>query len=528
MDHLRSFRAAPVPTIQASPKIAAVAGPLRDLRNEPVLNLAAIQGDILLGHAKKAEALVFLTIQDPAVFAGFLQRLPITSCADVFRPDPGTAGSTAIATGMPPPNPRFGIALSISGLRKLDRDPGAGGLLEPLVETMAERAVAVLNDPDPATWTFGGPGEDVDGVLVITGAERADVDAALARLLVQPDADGYAVVGDAVTGEVRPGAAEGHEHFDFLDGVSQPGIRGCVDAAQTVPLTRNADPTEPDQGLAGQDLLWPGEFVLGYATQVAGPDFREKGDPVDLPQLWMADGSFLVVRRLTQLVPEMHDGVAAQTPAGQSASQLEAQLVGRWPNGAAVVDHPDADDPGLGTDPARNNDFEFDGDREGLTCPWGAHIRKAYPRNDVPFNLEPSGEEEKAAEAFTQTHRMLRRGIQFGPELTAEETASRRTTEERGLLFKCYVADIADQFEFVQQAWCNEEQFAHPDAGIDPIIGQAAGGAARPFLGVGTVRSKPAFTFEPWVRMTGGGYYFAPSLDFIRGLDASAQVPAPE
>lgn len=32
--------------------------------------------------------------------------------------------------------------------------------------------------------------------------------------------------------------------------------------------------------------------------------------------------------------------------------------------------------------------------------------------------------------------------------------------------------------------------------------------------------------------MTGGGYFFAPSLDFIRGLDTSVQappqVPAPE
>lgn len=463
MEQLKSSRAAPVPTSQSSPQIAAVAGPTRDLGNEPVLNLAAIQGDILLGHAKKAEALVFLTIQDPAAFARFLQELHVTSCADVFRPDPGTAGATAAATGLPPPNPRFGVALSMTGLRKLGRDPGTGGLLEPLEATMAGRAVAVLNDPDPATWAFGGPGEDVDGVVVITGAERSDVDAALGGRFAQPGADGYSVVGDVVTGEVRPGSAEGHEHFDFLDGVSQPGIRGCVDAAQTTPLTRNADNAEPDQGLAGQDLLWPGEFVFGYATQVAGPDFREKGDPVELPQTWMADGSFLVVRRLTQLVPEMHDGVAAQTPAGQSAAQLEAQLVGRWPNGAAVVDHPDADDPDLGTDPARNNDFEFDSDRKGLTCPWGAHIRKAYPRNDVPFNLTPSEEEE--GEAFTQTHRMLRRGIQFGPELTAEETASRRTSEERGLLFKCYVTDIADQFEFVQQAWCNEEQFAHPDAG---------------------------------------------------------------
>jgi len=30
----------------------------------------------------------------------------------------------------------------------------------------------------------------------------------------------------AQTGNVRPGAESGHEHFSWLDGVSQPGIKG--------------------------------------------------------------------------------------------------------------------------------------------------------------------------------------------------------------------------------------------------------------------------------------------------------------
>ena len=48
----------------------------------------------------------------------------------------------------------------------------------------------------------------------------------------------------------------GHEHFGFKDGISQPGVRG-VDPPD--------DPIgNPNQGHPGQDLLWPGEFVLGY------------------------------------------------------------------------------------------------------------------------------------------------------------------------------------------------------------------------------------------------------------------------
>ena len=70
-----------------------------------------------------------------------------------------------------------------------------------------------------------------------------------------------AVLGSVVsvayveTGHVRPGRERTHEHFGFQDGISQPGIRG---------LTR---PLRPNQGLPGQDLIWPGEFIYGYPGQ---------------------------------------------------------------------------------------------------------------------------------------------------------------------------------------------------------------------------------------------------------------------
>src|SRR5438132_70871 len=61
----------------------------------------------------------------------------------------------------------------------------------------------------------------------------------------------------------------GHEHFGFLDGVSQPGVRGQID--QTFPgmkfLQQSKNPDDPGQGLPGSDLVWPGEFVFGYPGQ---------------------------------------------------------------------------------------------------------------------------------------------------------------------------------------------------------------------------------------------------------------------
>src|SRR4051794_2074442 len=57
----------------------------RDLTQEPVLDLAAIQSDLLLGHSKKSEAHIYFEIIDRTTFANFLIGLPITSAADVYR-----------------------------------------------------------------------------------------------------------------------------------------------------------------------------------------------------------------------------------------------------------------------------------------------------------------------------------------------------------------------------------------------------------------------------------------------------------
>lgn len=529
MVQLRSFRAPPVPTsrfheLQEQMKFGKEEKD-RNPEKEPPLNMAGIQGDLLLGHEKSEEAIVFFKLIDHALFKDFLLALPLTSAADVFRPDPEDKKRVAFLTGKAVPDIRFSVAFTLSGLQALGRDPGSTGLLGALAQKLSGRAVAELNDPDPATWMVGKPTDDFDGVIIVTVSEGSDLDAVLASKFDKASAGkfGHIQVFEPLRGKSRPGGAVGHEHFGFLDGVSQPGIRGCVDAAQTILLTQTSS-DDPDQGLPGQDLLWPGEFVLGYETQVAGDDFAEKGPPLDLPQPWMKDGAFLVLRRLQQFVPEFHAGITqAATQQGMSNDLLAAQIVGRWPNGAPVLKS-STDDPDLGTDPQKNNDFEFGDDRKGLTCPWAAHIRKAYPRNDVPGDIDPGDDEGpavKKAEAFTQTHRMLRRGIPFGREVQPEEEAQGKTLHERGLLFKCYVADIEEQFEFVQKAWSNAPDFAHPSSGHDVVIGQASSEGDRAFAGVGEPGKKPTFSFRPWVRMTGGAYFFVPSIDFVKGLGAA-------
>jgi deferrochelatase/peroxidase EfeB len=149
------------------------------------------------------------------------------------------------------------------------------------------------------------------------------------------------------------------------------------------------------------------------------------------------NGAFLVFRRLKQEVPEFDLAVKAAAlkidPTGEalSADLLGAQLVGRWKSGAPLINAPHADDPEFAASTPGSLDFEFDGDRCGLLCPWGAHIRKVYSRDDVPGNVGPTRDEVEAAEAETQRHRMIRRGITYGPELTSQRAKHRAARQSR-------------------------------------------------------------------------------------------------
>ena len=94
----------------------------------------------------------------------------------------------------------------------------------------------------------------------------------------------------------------------------------------------------------------------------------------------------------------------------------------------------------------RNNNFAFAGEiTSSLRCPFAAHVRKTNPRDDLekpPAPISPISVEPR---------RIMRRGIQFGPELTAAEKASGKTIHSRGLLFTCYQTSITNGFQFLQQ-----------------------------------------------------------------------------
>lgn len=195
--------------------------------------------------------------------------------------------------------------------------------------------------------------------------------------------------------------------FGYLDGISNPGVTGFT--------------TSP---FPGQSVIAPGIILTG-----------EDGDTVTRPS-WAKDGSFLAFRKLQQLVPEykkflLDNAVqdeARNLSVQEGADLLGARIIGRWPSGAPVDLAPLADDPALGADPSRNNDFDFAHTDLGLDltsdqsrCPFSAHIRKTRPRADL-------GDANTANQA-------IRAGIPYGPEVSADESAANATSTDRGLAF---------------------------------------------------------------------------------------------
>ncbi|MGR9270773.1 Dyp-type peroxidase (plasmid) [Rhizobium leguminosarum] len=493
----------------------------RDLNLEPLFPTTDIQGDILVGLLKNHEHLIFFKIADVAKFKAFLRSLHITSMQECLDQRAMIKQHKDNGIDVILPTPGLNIAFTASGLKTLGVT-GVPAALTAFTGGMHSSQQA-LQDPPSNTWKVLRPNSNLHGVFVVTGASHAEIVDIISLRLAPQGENGWKLRHEEV-GQVRPDPVRGHEHFGYADGVSQPGVRGRIDA--TTPLTPQQPGAEESQGQKGQDLLWPGEFVFGYPGQDPGAaSFEVKGPDKVPPIAFMQDGAFLVFRRLAQKVPELSRSVklaAASIPAGPNPVNQDligAQMVGRWKSGAPIINAPTSDNTAIADGTPDANAFEFGGDRHGQVCPFAAHVRKAYPRDDVRHDPDVTDEATiDAAEAFTQTHRMMRRGISFGPELTEAEAMSQVSGGQnltRGLLFKCYVTSIENQFEFVQQRWCNADDFSQVGSGIDPIIGQSAN-ALRPFLGAAPVShvdaDKPHLSLRSFVHLEGGEYFFAPAI----------------
>ncbi|KAJ7669280.1 fungal peroxidase [Mycena polygramma] len=448
-----------LPTAEAATAAASAAS----------LNLDDIQGDVLIGMKKNQELFYFFSIANAATFKSKLSSdiLPLITTASQLL-DVSTQPITAL-----------NVAFSQTGLKALN-----------VTESLGDTAFAGgqfadlknLGDPGSTNWVPQFAGTGIHGVFLFASDTVANINAAVASL--------ESNLGDSITkvydlpAAARPGSEAGHEHFGYQDGISNPGVTG---------FTANPVP--------GQALVAPGSILVG-----------ESGDTGSRPA-WAKDGSFLVFRQLQQLVPEFNKFLTANPivenglTAQQGSDLLGARMVGRWKSGAPIDLAPLVDDPVLGADPNRNNNFTFQHPDAILAtnqtrCPFSAHIRKTRPRADL-------GTPEDAV------HHIMRAGIPYGPEVSSSEASSGSTSTERGLAFVAYQSSIANGFKFLQKTWANNAAFVHSGVGADPIIGAAAG-AQRVITGLDPTNSTKAITLTTdFVVSRGGEYFFSPSLSAI-------------
>jgi Dyp-type peroxidase family len=487
--------------------------------------LSDIQGGII-GFNKDHQRLVYLDFPDANSGRQFLSLIhPMLANARDVR-DFNRTYSETVGNGMPTHDLQAtwtNLWLSIEGLRVLDA-PDLEAMPLAFTGGMAQRASLVgdVGISAPSNWVppFSG-GKAPHAVVVVAGddgdpakGDDSDLARGLADVIQIVTTSGVTLLGDPQVGQTVAGN-EGHEHFGFKDGISQPGIKGLT-------VSRNRP----------HDVIAAGEFLVGYEDEdghVSGQPSGAQppapspygGSPVSasatpLPD-WCRNGSFVVYRRLHQDVQGFRNTADQQSQSGLRFDQLAAKLVGRWPSGTPMehvpgmpkTKDPSAEDLGTQTILTNHlNDFDYGGDTDGLRVPRAAHIRKVNPRAaDLP-----GGE-------ASNRHRLIRRGIPYGPPFQDGESPYGDGGPDRGLLFICYQADIADGFEFVQQVWANAVGFQQAGDGEDPVISQDQD--PRSFRLPQSASSKD-LPFAVWVTTTGGGYFFAPSTSAIEQLSGDS------
>ncbi|MBD2386122.1 Dyp-type peroxidase [Cylindrospermum sp. FACHB-282] len=295
------------------------------------------------------------------------------------------------------------------------------------------------------------------------------------------------------------------EHFGFIDGISQPlFLKRDIERVRNIEIKkiRESNPNLSEEAI--QELI---KELDSKWNPRAPLSLLLAKDPNG--KLEDSYGSYLVYRKLEQDVNAFRDAQAfLAKELGDIDQELAGALtMGRFRDGTPLT---------LSSTPAKDetNNFDYSDDQQALKCPFHSHVRKSNPRGDTG-RVVSSGESFEQALEKERNHRIARRGISYG-----ESDLSKATSTGSGLLFLCFQADIENQFNFIQAAWSNPNNFVQVNVGTDPIIGQAAPDARNQKWPIkwGEPETKPGFNFQLWVHLKGGEYFFAPSISSLKNI----------
>lgn len=486
------------------------------------VDFSNVQGLARFGYGSLTEAmLVLVKIRDVKATRAWLAGAPITTAQEMF----------------PPPSRAMQVAFTRQGLQELSvADDLLAQFSAEFVSGMADqesrsRRLGDVGTNSPLLWRWGNSGR-VPHVLVMLYAREGQLEEWIGTVQGSHWTAAFEIQHCLKTSNMH-----NKEPFGFADGISQP-----------------TPDWKRERGFNGDELKYGnvvalGEVLLGYPNEYGKYTQRPLVDPnpgrkpflpfaEDLPtKLDLGrDGTFLVLRQLQQDVRGFWRFLDRKAGSDQDARrELAESMVGRHMDGTPMLP---SSDPiaGLSQKSAAQNQFTFDTDPDGTRCPFGAHIRRANPRNpDLPNSenyfsriLHTLGfgnaKYSDDVVASTRFHRMIRRGREYGSELTPEAAlVDEEDPEERGIYFMCIVANILRQFEFVQNSWLMRTKFDALTEESDPLLGNRAVIPGCPVTNTFSIpqESPPGrriFDMPQFVTVRGGAYFFLPSISTLRYL----------
>ena len=493
--------------------------------SEADFDYADVQGLVRFGYGHlKSASYSLLRIKNATAARAWLQ---------------GALQSNAVTTAVkasPPPTTALNVAFTASGLKELGLAPVViNGFSNEFIAGMTQesraRQLGDIQENAPSHWDWGYAAKEPH-LVVMFFAEKERFDAFVQNFKDAAWKEAFHEIDSLPTADL-----DGVEPFGFADGISQPEI----DWGQ--------QRESKDVQLDYTNIVALGEFLLGYHNEYGKFTERPLLEPDATSNELLAaldepgkkdlgrNGTYLVMRQLDQDVRKFWQFIDKQA-GGDPAERdkLAAAMVGRKADGEPLVPIRNEPIPGIDEKQASKNQFTFDDDPAGARCPFGAHVRRANPRN-ADFPERPANTLKKLITiagfgpnrfrydlmSSVRFHRILRRGREYGPSLKLVEALAPAPSDDppRGLHFVCLNANISRQFEFLQNAWIASTKFAGVTGESDPLLGNRQSLPGCPVTGNFTMPGSSSLPrrvsgLPQFVTVRGSAYFFLPSLRALR------------